>query len=61
MFPAHTNGLKIISNLEYAVIMRMWGLQILIKSIQHHTLDAIEVIDRISGKYMKPSYALLTS
>lgn len=47
----HTNILSV-----YKLYIR----QILIKSIQNHTLNAIEIIDRRTSKYIKPSYTLLT-
>lgn len=48
----HTNILSV-----YKLYIR----QILVKSIQNHTLNATEIIDRRTGKYIKPSYTLLTS
>jgi len=48
----------------YANILSVYKLyirQILVKSIQNHTLNATEIIDKRTGKYIKPSYTSLTS
>jgi glutathionylspermidine synthase len=42
-------------------IYKLYIRQILIKSIQNHTLNAKEIIDRRTGKYIKPSYTFLTN
>lgn len=48
----HTNILPI-----YKLFIR----QILIKSIQNNTLNALDIMDRRTGKYIKPSYMFLTN
>jgi hypothetical protein len=42
-------------------IYKLYIRQILIKSIQNNTLNAIEIMDRKTGKYIKPSYTFLTN
>jgi len=42
-------------------VYKLYIWQILVKSIQNHTINATEIIDRRTGKYIKPSYTLSTS
>lgn len=35
--------------------------QILIKSVQNHPLNAIGIMDRKTGKYIKPSFTFITN
>jgi len=41
-------------------IYKLYSNQILIRSIQRHILKSIEIIDRRTGKYIKPHSASLT-
>jgi len=43
---------------DYTNILSVYKLyirQILVKSIQNHTLNTTEIIDRRTGKYIKPA------
>jgi len=42
-------------------VYKLYIRQILIKSIQNHTLNTTDILNRRTGKYIKSSYTLLTS
>lgn len=50
---------ELFSHTNILSVYKLYIRQILIKSIQNQTLNAMEILDRRTGKYIKPSFTLL--
>lgn len=59
--PSKHPSKELFSHTNILSVYKLYIGQILIKSIQTLTLNTIETIDGRTGKYIRPSYSILTS